>query len=314
MFTRQMVKKVVDAINAIILESTYIDPTNQPEAVQKIVNDIQNLKTPLLQLKRFVKKDPDFKNKLNDEGMPPRIIEEELELAIRHDLDAAIRSLGLSGENYLSDLADIEFEIYNKIEDRDGRLMTFNHLGERYESYTRFFSEEREGRFEESAFGKRYTPQEAHVTIHIASFVNSMEEALKFAQHDGGRHLCNLLHTYIEWAYDPGTHVHYDIDIVKSHGSLRGIADKNGKTILDWTKSFRKKTDNESRELLRAFESAIRKGIYRDEETGELKKITSLDPANSENIKLEGAFKPIKEKGGPINNLDLATDKKSEDM
>jgi len=142
MFTRQMVKKVVDAINAIILESTYIDPTNQPEAVQKIVNDIQNLKTPLLQLKRFVKKDPDFKNKLNDEGMPPRIIEEELELAIRHDLDAAIRSLGLSGENYLSDLADIEFEIYNKIEDRDGRLMTFNHLGERYESYTRFFSEE----------------------------------------------------------------------------------------------------------------------------------------------------------------------------
>lgn len=331
-----MVQALTKCVGEIRDKSAKINnPDQDIQARDQIVNEIKELIGQLASIDYFVnnanKNDQDFKNKLNNEGMPARIIEGGLELSFRYDLDALSRSLnlGTSEENEDISLLDyMEYNIYNALENLHGPLLTFHNLAKRYNSYKRFLFEEREGKYGEKdannnyiyKFGKRYTPQEAHVVLHIAAYVLAIEEALALAKYDEGRHLYNLLKVYVEWLQTFSTHTHYDVDILKAHGSLLGIADKNNKTMLNWTNEFIAQLNKYSfshvyangiKKEFAEIKRSLQQGLYENPETGVIEKGKTRDVLGSDTKKLnEWGFKPVKPiESKRIKSLDLATKK-----
>lgn len=284
-----------------------IDPEKDTQAVQAAVQEIQGLEKQVQDLNNFVhaKKaaNPDFINQLNDEGMPPRIVEGEIELSFRHDLNAIGMSLGIGNDRGtiteqgtlegwsedLSKLVQQEDKIYDTIENLHGPLIRFKNLKNRYPDLLTFFAE-----------NKRYTPQEAHVILHIATYVIAVREALALAPKDGGRYLLNLLKTYVAWL-PWGTHLDEDVEVIKMHGSIMSITDKNNKTMLDWTNEL----INNVKDAMRAMERNHQPTKYLEEslqqlqqiaimlkgtlptDTGELKKIPSRSLLRTEKSRLD---------------------------
>jgi hypothetical protein len=249
--------------------------------------------------------------------MPPRIIEGELELAFRYELDAVSRSMGLGTveENYDLNMLDwIEGDIYNTLENLQGPNIRFNNLDRRYKEYKRFLAEEHEGK---GKFGKRYTPQEAHVVLHIAAFVTEVEEAYEAAKYDNGRHLVNILRVYLNWLQTYSTHTHYDVAIVQAHGSILSIMDKNGKTMLDWTNELSKRLGKskvsgtyieEAKKLFAEITRSLRKGLFENPETKAIEPVKTRDVLSSYEKLNEWGFKPVKQPvSGRLKGLNLET-------
>jgi hypothetical protein len=272
-----------------------IDPEKDIQRADEAIAEITNLEQPLHDLKLFVqaekRRNPDIINQLNTEGMPPRIVEEEVELCFRHDLDALGMSLGIgsSGDNYdIWKLGNDEWAIYSMIENLSGPTMMFKNLSNRYKNYLEFVAE-----------NKRYSPQEAHVILHIANYVIAVRESLALAEKDAGRYLLNLLKTYVDWLPE-ATHFRENVEIIMQHGSLISVTDKNNKTMLDWTNTLIDQVKQKS-EALRArnistmyMNDALKqlqeiammlKGIIRTE-TGK-RKLATRDP-----LSLRKAFNP----------------------
>lgn len=322
-----MVQNITKQIKKLRDRIITIDPEVDTMAVQEAILEIQNLENPIWALKFFIedqkKRNRKFINQLNDEGMPPRIVEEELEVTLRHDLNAIGLTLGIGTdqEDYeLWYLVSEENKIYDMIENLRGPLIRFKNLKNRYPDYAIFIAE-----------NKRYTPQEAHVILHIASYVTSVNEALALAEKDSGRYLLNLLKTYVDWL-PWGTHLDEDVEIVKMHGSIMSITDKNNMTMLDWTKELIKKVKEARNKLRRKNISTIfmeeslqqlrelatmLKGIKRTD-TGELRKITTRSLLRPEkNVPAERGLwpyeRPMTEKEKKhierMKALNLATEK-----
>ncbi len=325
-----MVRHLTKNVRDIRDKSIKINPEKDTNDLKELINEIKHLAGQLQAIKIFVEKaiatDPDFKNKLNDEGMPPRIVEGELELSFRYDLDAIGMILALGTPPYDTDeqikatnellkttpyeqqiaiydrlettsalkmaiweLTTVEYGIYNVLENLSGPLIRFKNLKNRYKSYLDFIAE-----------NKRYTPQEAHVALHIAAYVIAVEEAFALAKYDGGRHLYYLLKTYVNWLPE-GTHMDESVEVIKGHGSIMSITDKNGKTMLDWTKELSEKAkalreslnqhkkssvfmDNAIQEFAE-IENILTKGLTKTE-SGEIKKIKSRSFLDIEKAKL----------------------------
>ncbi len=244
-----------------------IDPEKDIQQKEEAILEINNLEKPLHDLKIFVQKEkrknPGFINQLNTEGMPPRIIEEEVELCFRHDLDAIGMSLGIGAaeENYdIWKLGDEEWKIYSMIENLSGPVVIFKNLDKRYKNYLEFVAE-----------NKRYSPQEAHVILHIATYVIAMRECLALAEKDAGRYLFNLLKTYVDWLPE-ATHFGENVEIIMQHGSLISVMDKNNKTMLDWTNDLINQVKVKSESLKKRNISTI----YTDESLKQLREIAMM--------------------------------------
>lgn len=278
-----------------------INPEIDTQDVQMAIDEIKGLEKPVQDLKNYVQEkkaaNPNFVNALNDEGMPPRIIEGELELSFRHDLNAIGMTLGIGTDRWTINAQGVlqwnediwklvhqEDKIYDMIENLSGPLIRFRNFKNRYSDYLTFFAE-----------NKRYTPQEAHVILHIATYVISVREALKLAQIDGGRYLLNLVKTYVDWL-PWGTHLDEDVEIVKLHGSIMSITDKNNKRMFDWTHGLinniketryamrrnQQSTTYIDETLQQLYELAtMLKGVKKTD-TGELRKITTRSPLRTE--------------------------------
>lgn len=223
--------------------------------------EVQQLKKPFEKIKKFIEQkaqeDAEFKNKLNDEGMPPRIIEEELELRLRHVLSAKEKLIyqkisdtcfeenewkqGAKFElcfdnqvrknkdiKLIKSIIDEEMQVYALIENLNGPVVVFKNLSRRYDDYASFIKE-----------GKKYTEQEAHVLIHLLTYENGVKEGILFAQEDQGDYLRKLLDTYIEWLPD-NTHTSQEVGELIAHGSILSAKNKKGKTMLDITKELKK--------------------------------------------------------------------------
>jgi hypothetical protein len=327
---QQLTKKVRDLRD----RSININTEKDTKALKEVLVEVKGFANQLHAIKNFVEKaitaDPNFKNKLNDEAMPPRIIEGELELSFRYDLEAIGLMLAAEAspqdkqelKEALWELTMVEFGIYNTLENLQGPLITFNNLEKRYKKYGQFIIEEREGKYKDSTYGKRYTAQEAHVVLHIAAYVTSVEEALDLAKYDGGRHLYYLLKTYVDWLPE-GTHMDEDVEIIKAHGSIMSITDRNGRTMLDWTKELKKKAEILNKSLkennkpsifmdkaikkFTAIEKILTQGITKTQ-TGEIKKIKTRSPDTSTTKLNSLGFKIEKRPATRAESLDLATE------
>lgn len=237
--------------------------------------EIKTLEKPFADIKKFienkVKNDSNFKDKLNDEGMVPRIIEQELELRLRHTLAAkakelygkhwadCLQSAGRKGErgdlkenakvelcfqneiykdkdlNLIQKITNEEMNSYILIENRNGPVIRFKNLNKRYPDYAPFIEE-----------NKRYTEQEAHLLIHLATYYNGIEEALRFAQQNpskGVNYLLYLLDTYLEWL-PSNTHTSTEVGELIAHGSIFSATDKQGRTVLNLTEELKNKAEN----------------------------------------------------------------------
>jgi hypothetical protein len=255
-----------------------IDPDTDIQRLAAAIIEIEDLQSPLQEYKSYIQQkmdeDPEFINRLNDEGMPPRIVEGQLELSLRHDLNAIGMTLGIGTdrgtitpegtlEGYSKDIHQLvsqEDEIYDMIENLSGPLIRFKNLKSRYPAYLIFFTENR-----------RYTPQEAHVILHIANYVLSVKEALSLAQKDNGRYLLNLLKTYVDWL-PWGTHLDEDVEVIKMHGSIMSITDKNNKTMLDWTKEL----INDVQETINAMKKNQQPTAYMEEALVQLNELATM--------------------------------------
>lgn len=333
-----MVQNLTKTVKEIRDKSIKLNPKKDTESVKQLVQEIKDLNVQLQGIKTFVDEtiaaDPDFKNKLNNEGMPGRIIEGELELYFRYDLDAIGMTLKLGAspadarelKNAIDDLTHTEYEIYDSLENLQGPLIKFNNLAARYQKYAPFIAE-----------GKRYTPQEAHVALHIAAYAIAVEEALALAQYDGGRHLYHVLKTYVNWLPE-GTHMAEDVEVIKGHGSIISITDKNDKTLLNWTKEFSEKAKVASTILKQRNKSAVyldeaikefakiqeilKNGLTLDPETAQIIKMKSRSLLNTDKSKLNAfGFRDVKRQMAPeeaervkkMEALDLATERKLEE-
>lgn len=323
-----MVRHLTKSVRDIRDKSIKANPEKDTNALNALVKEIKDLTGQLQAIKTFVENaiaaDPDFKNKLNNEGMPPRIIEGELELSFRYDLDAIGMMLAEGTPPYdtdelktgtyerimaiyerqtatyelkeaIQELTIVEYGIYNVLENLKGPQIRFNNLSKRYKNYGPFIAEEREGTYKSTIHGKRYTPQEAHVALHIAAYVIAVEEAFALAKYDGGRHLYYLLKTYVNWLPE-GTHMDESVEVIKGHGSIMSITDKNGKTMLDWTKELSEKAkrlnqdkksvfmDNAIKEFAE-IEKILTKGLTKTE-SGEIRKMKTRSFLDLEKAKL----------------------------
>jgi len=328
------VNRMTDMVQAIcrrvkdLRDKSITIKSDDTKSVEEAKSEIQALETPMLEYQTFINDQkravPDFINHVNNEGMPPRVIEVELELSLRHDLEAISMTLGLGTflENKdVDDLQSLESEIYDAIENLTGPVLKFKNLVHRYGSYRTFLQE-----------NKKYTQQESHVILHIATYVSQVTEALALADKDGGRYLFNLLKTYVEWLPE-ATHMRGLVEEVEAHGSLMGIADKNNRTMLDWTRELietvKKKRAglsatesstiffddaiNQLLELARILKHGLTKKYIYNKETGkeeaQLKKIEtrSFAPSTKINPKTGQAYRSISTR---IKALDLATHRK----
>src|SRR5260221_7772925 len=79
-----LVQQITAKVRNLRDEVVTINPDIDIQQKDAAILEIKNLEPLLLTLKSFVQKEkrknPNFINQLNDEGMPPRIIEEEVEL------------------------------------------------------------------------------------------------------------------------------------------------------------------------------------------------------------------------------------------
>ena len=281
-----MVQTIAAKVRRLRDNIATINPDKDIQKKEEAILEIKNLEKPVLDLKSFVQKEkrknPDFINQLNNEGMPPRIIEEELELCFRHDLEAIGMSLGIGGYRENSDIDRLgaeEWAIYSMIENLSGPVMVFKNLNTRYKNYFEFLAE-----------NKRYSPQEAHVILHIATYVIAVRHALTLVEKDAGRYLLNLLKTYVDWLPE-ATHLDESVEITMRHGSIISVTDKNNKTMFDWTNDLINKVKAASEVLKKRnistvyMEDSLKqlreiammlKGIIRTE-TGK-RKLTTRDP------------------------------------
>ena len=283
------VNHIVNTIKSLRSKIATIDPAKNDAAVQKAVSEIAALIEPIENMHDFIqqniKDDPDFNNKLSSDGMPPRIIEEILSLNFRHELDSIQQILDVGHNHIIAHdeadyyernhsinyfiwkLQDEESKISQMVEDyttdtilehRSGLVLRFKNVQDQYSEYFDFFAE-----------NKKYTQEEAHVIMHLATYVIQTKEALELSEKDDGRYLYNLLKTYADWLPE-GTHTSHDTRIVKMHGSLMGIADKNNKTMLDYTNELINQIQTR-RSIMKIKKSSI---LYMDQSLQELNEIT----------------------------------------